>query len=188
MRSTYPFTAIVGQERMKRALILFSHLAVVWLLLSGHYDATLLTYGALSCAGVVALVWHLGILDMEALPTHLGLRPFLYLPWLFKEIVLSNLSVARVILSPSLPIEPRILRVSASQRTQVGQVMYANSITLTPGTITLDVRDGQLLVHALTKDSAEGLLSGEMDRRVAHLEARGAQREERAGLLGGHGA
>ncbi|MAG29364.1 MAG: hypothetical protein CL908_00535 [Deltaproteobacteria bacterium] len=166
---------------MKRALILFVHLMIVWLLLSGHYDATLITYGVLCCAGVVALVARLGILDMEALPTHLGVRPFLYIPWLLKEIVLSNLSVAKVILTPSLPIHPRILRISASQKTQVGQVMYANSITLTPGTVTLDVRNGQFLVHALTEDSAEGLLSGEMDRRVAHLEAKGAAREESMG-------
>ena len=164
---------------MKRALILFVALCVVWLLLSGHYTTTLMTYGALSCAGVVLLVRHLGILDVEALPTHLGIRPFLYAPWLLKEIVLSNLAVARVILNPRLPIHPRILRVDASQKTHVGQVTYANSITLTPGTVTLDMRDGRLLVHALTTDSAEGLLSGEMDRRVSRLEGRAGEYEAR---------
>jgi len=169
---------------MKRALTLFVALYAAWLLLSGHYDATLMTYGALSCAGVVALVAHLGILDGEALPVHLGIRPLLYAPWLMKEIVLSNVSVARAILDPKLPIHPRILRVDASQKTQIGQVIYANSITLTPGTVTLDVRDGKFLVHALTTDSAEGLLSGEMDRRVAHLEAFAAVREARAGASG----
>ena len=88
-----------------------------------------------------------------------------------KEIVLSNLAVARVILDPKLPIHPRILRVPAGQRSDLGQVIYANSITLTPGTVTLDVRDGHMLVHALTTESAKGLLTGEMDRRVAQLEA-----------------
>lgn len=155
---------------MKRGLILFVALFGVWLLLSGHYTQTLMTYGALSCLGVVLLVGYLGILDEEALPAHLGIRPLLYGPWLLKEIFVSNLSVAKVILSPDLPIRPRILRVDASQKTDVGRVTYANSITLTPGTVTLDVRDGKLLVHALTTDSAEGLLSGEMDRRVARLE------------------
>ena len=92
---------------------------------------------------------------------------------LLKEIVLSNIAVARVILDPRLPIHPRILRVEASQKTDVGRVTYANSITLTPGTVTLDVRDGKLLVHALTTGSAEGLLTGEMDRRVARLEGLG---------------
>ena len=162
---------------MKRALILFVHLMAVWLLFSGHYTVTLITYGAISCAGVVALVAHLGILDHEALPTHLGVRPFLYIPWLLKEVVVSNLSVARVILDPKLPIHPRILSIDASQKTEVGRVIYANSITLTPGTVTLDVRGGKMLVHALTKESAEGLLSGEMDRRVAHLEEKAVGRE-----------
>ena len=155
---------------MKRGSILFLTLFGVWLLLSGHYTTALMTYGALSCLGVVLLVAHLGILDDEALPAHLGIRPLLYGPWLLKEIVVSNLAVAKVILSPSLPIHPRILRVDASQKTDVGRVTYANSITLTPGTVTLDARGGKLLVHALTTDSAEGLLSGEMDRRVAKLE------------------
>jgi multicomponent Na+:H+ antiporter subunit E len=162
---------------MKRSMILFVHLMLVWLLLSGRFDATLVTYGVLSCFGVVAITAHLRILDHEALPTHLGLLPFLYLPWLFKEIVLSNLAVAKVILSPTLPIHPRIIRVSASQKTHVGQVIYANSITLTPGTVTLDVRDGKFLVHALTTESAEGLLSGEMDRRVTHIERNAAKWE-----------
>ena len=170
---------------MKRALILFVALFASWLLLSGHYDATLMTYGALSCAGVVALVAHLGILDVEALPVHLGIRPFLYLPWLMKEIVLSNLAVARVILDPRLPIHPRILSVESSQKTDVGRVTYANSITLTPGTVTLDVRDGRLLVHALTTGSAAGLLTGEMDRRVSQFEAAAAEREARAGARNG---
>ena len=128
---------------------------------------------ALSCAAVVAIVAHLGILDDEAVPIQLAPRHLFYVPWLAKEIVLSNLSVAKVILTPSLPIHPRILQVRASQKSDVAQVIYANSITLTPGTVTLDVRDGQFLVHALTTDSAEGLLSGEMDRRVSALEGSG---------------
>jgi multicomponent Na+:H+ antiporter subunit E len=162
---------------MKRSLILFVTLMAVWLLLSGHYNATLITYGVVSCLGVVALMAHLKILDEEALPAHLTLRACFYMPWLFKEIILSNLAVAKVILNPKLPIHPRILRIDASQETDVAQVIYANSITLTPGTVTLDVRHGKFLVHALTTDSAEGLLSGEMDRRVSHLEGHAAQSE-----------
>ncbi len=165
---------------MKRALMLFVVLYATWLLLSGHYDATLMAYGVLSCALVVLLVRHLGILDDEVLPIHLGVRPLLYAPWLLKEIVISNFSVARVILDPRLPIHPRILRVEASQKTDVGRVIYANSITLTPGTVTLDVRGNRLLVHALTTGSAAGLESGEMDRRVSHLEEAAARREARA--------
>ena len=155
---------------MKQALVLFAHLFLVWLLLSGHYDVALVTYGLLSSIGVVALMAHLRILDPEALPVHLGLRPWFFLPWLLKEIVLSNVAVARVILDPRLPIRPRLLRLRVSQRSDVCQVIHANSITLTPGTVALDARNGEFLVHALTEGSAAGLLSGEMDRRVAALE------------------
>lgn len=162
---------------MMRSVILFAHLLVAWLLLSGHYTPMLITYGVLSCAAIVALGAYLRILDREALPTHLGIQPFLYIPWLLKEVALSNVAVARVILDPALPIQPRILRIDASQQSDIGRVLYANSITLTPGTVTLDVRDGKLLVHALTADSAAGLLSGEMDRRVARVEANAAVEE-----------
>lgn len=155
---------------MKQALILFVNLMGVWLLLSGHFTQALITYGALSCAGVVWLMHHLDILDEEALPAYLGIRPLLYVPWLAKEIVVSNLAVIRVILDPKLPIQPRLLRIRVQQKTDVGQVIHANSITLTPGTVTLDVRNGEFLVHALTNESAEGVLSGEMDRRVTALE------------------
>jgi multicomponent Na+:H+ antiporter subunit E len=69
-----------------------------------------------------------------------------------------------------LPISPHLITVRTSQKTAVGQVIYANSITLTPGTISLDVRDDTILVHALTSDSAAGVEAGEMDRRVSRLE------------------
>jgi len=165
---------------MKQAVSLFVLLIGIWLLFSGHYDATLVSYGVLSCAVVVAISMRLGIVDTEALPRHLALRILLYLPWLFKEIVVSNIAVARVILDPSLPIRPRVLRVRASQSSEIAQVIHANSITLTPGTITLDVRGGNLLVHALTQESAEGVLSGEMDRRVTRLEAPASEAEATA--------
>ena len=80
--------------------------------------------------------------------------------------------VASVILNPRLAIRPRLVRVKGSQKTELGQVIYANSITLTPGTITLDVRDGEFLVHALTEEAAAGVESGNMDRRVTALEGR----------------
>jgi len=166
---------------MKHALTLFGFLMGTWLLLSGHFEPALIGYGVLCSAGVVALSARLGILDEEGVPIHLGLRTLRYLPWLFKEIVLSNWAVARVILDPRLPIRPRLIQLEASPRTVVGQVLLANSITLTPGTITLDVREGRLLVHALTEESAAGLLGGEMDRRVAWVEGHAARAGSEAG-------
>jgi multicomponent Na+:H+ antiporter subunit E len=95
---------------------------------------------------------------------------FLYLPWLVWQILKSNIDVARIILSRDLPISPRLVRVTSSQKTPTGKVIHANSITLTPGTLSLDVRDGQILVHALTAESAEAVAAGEIDRRVTRIE------------------
>jgi len=87
--------------------------------------------------------------------------------------VKSAWDVTRIILNPRLPVSPTLVRVKTSQKTTVGVVTYANSITLTPGTISVDVGRGEILVHALTREGAAGLQSGEMDRRVTRFEGSG---------------
>ena len=155
---------------MKVIAIRFCLLFGVWLLWSGHTEPLLLTFGLLSCALTSFLTARM-YRRSEVTPTYsLGLRPLAYLPWLTWEIVKSNIAVAKVVLSPKMAIQPRIIRVPASQRTEVGQAIFANSITLTPGTITLDLRQGEALVHALNDEAADGLLGGEMNRRVTALE------------------
>jgi multicomponent Na+:H+ antiporter subunit E len=96
-----------------------------------------------------------------------------YWPWLLWEIVKANLEVARLILAPRMAISPTVIKVKASQPDELGQVIYANSITLTPGTVSIDVRDATIEVHAITREMAEGLQTGEMDRRVTQMEGAG---------------
>ncbi|MEX0853405.1 MAG: Na+/H+ antiporter subunit E [Bauldia sp.] len=153
------------------ALVLF----VFWLLLSGHFTPFLVISGAVAAILTAALGLRLGYSDEEGHPIELLPRGLLYWPWLVKEAALSALSVARVILDPRLPISPRLVRVNTTQRGAVGYVTYANSITLTPGTITVeaDRPTGTLVVHALTEAAAQGLRSGEMDRRVTAMEGSG---------------
>ena len=153
-----------------QALILFVHLAIVWLLWSGYLEVALLTYGAISCALVVAASKRANILDRESLPFHMMFRSFAYLSWLIVEIIKSNIQVAKIVLDPKLPMRPQLVRVPYSQKTDVGTVIFANSITLTPGTITLAVRDGEMVVHALADPFANDLSDGEMDRRVCVME------------------
>ena len=153
-----------------QAVAILGWLGVAWFLWSGHTDPLLLGLGAVSCGFVLWLSLRLEVVDREREPYHLGYRPLLYLPWLLWEIAKANLHVAAVIWDPRLPIRPSLLRVPASQHTELGQAIYANSITLTPGTVSLDVRDGHILVHALTERSARGLETGEMNRRVTRLE------------------
>ncbi len=155
---------------MYRIISLNILLFAIWLLWSGHYTPLLLSFGVLSCLLSVYLCQRMGIIDPEGHPVHLLIGFALYIPWLAWSLLRANIDVARCILTPSLPISPRLIRVKASQKTHLGQVIYANSITLTPGTVSVDVEEGAITVHALTRDAASEIIAGEMDRRVTRLE------------------
>lgn len=159
---------------MKSAVSLFVILMSVWLLNSGHYTPLIISFGVASCLFVVWLSLRMGIVDDEAEPVHLIPRAVVYLPWLVKEIFKSNIDVARRVLSAGRPrISPRIIEAGTTQHSDLGRVIYANSITLTPGTISIRVRGAYITVHAISDDVADGLLEGEMDRRVTRLEGMG---------------
>ncbi len=157
--------------RLGRTLLLLALLISAWLLWSGLFKPLLLGLGAFSCVLVAYLTRRMGYIDNELFEVNFNLRFFGYWAWLGKEVVRSSFEVARVVLDPRLPISPRIVEVEATSRHPVDQVIYGNSITLTPGTIALDVRNGILKVHTLTQEGADALMSGEMDRRIAALRA-----------------
>ena len=159
---------------MFRILSLAAVLLVFWLLLSGHFTLFLVVSGAAIALLIAWLGSILGTADEEGLPIELVPRGLLYWPWLVKEAAKSAFDVALVVVNPSLPITPQLMRVKTSQKTAVGTTIYANSITLTPGTITVEVsrHDNELLVHALTRQAADGLAEGEMDRRVTVMEGK----------------
>jgi multicomponent Na+:H+ antiporter subunit E len=142
----------------------------MWLLMSGHYTPLLLSLGAVSVAGVALLVLRMRLPDREGAPFHIVLGLLGYLPWLVLEVFRSNVAVARVILSPSLPIRPRLVDFQGHQKTDLGRFIYANSITLTPGTITVGLDAEGFRIHALTREALDGTEEGEMDRRVCRLE------------------
>ncbi len=146
----------------------------VWLLNSGHYTLLMIGFGVGSCLFVVFLSLRMGIVDDEAVPVHLIPRAVVYAPWLVKEIFKANVDVARRVLAPGRPrISPRIIEAGTTQHSDLGRVIYANSITLTPGTISIRVRGPYITVHAIADEVAEGLLEGDMDRRVTKLEGMG---------------
>jgi len=147
----------------------------IWLLLSGFYDnPLLLTFGVLTCSLCVFIAWRAEVLDPEENPLRLGLKLqiFFYWPWLLVQIIKSNIDVTRIILDPKLPISPTMISVRPTQRTDLGRVIYANSITLTPGTVTTYMRGETFDVHALTQQAADDVLEGEMGRRVTKLETK----------------
>ena len=156
---------------MRRYLSAFIALYLFWVLLSGYFTPFLLTAGA-SCA--LALLWfghRLGVIDPEGHPVEMARRAVAYWLWLFVEIVKSGWAVSRIIWHPSLPISPTMVHFRPLQRTAAGLVTHANSITLTPGTITVEASAEEFIVHGLTRGSANGTISSEMDRRVAGCEA-----------------
>lgn len=147
-----------------------------WLVLSGKFDAPHLAAGAV-CAVVVAVLSR----RLLRLPPPLGphpahplggvrwLRLAAYLPWLAWQVVVANLHVARIVLHPRLPIDPCVVRLDTPTPHTLARLTVTNSITLTPGTVTLDADVGGYLVHALTRSAAAAVERGAMHRRVQAL-------------------
>jgi len=157
---------------MLHAVGVFIVLYGFWLLLSGYFTGFLLAAGAGCALAIVLFARGLGIIDRENQPLHLGWRViFSYWPWLLKEIIKSAWDVTWRILNPRLPISPTLARFKPSQHTDLGLVIHANSITLTPGTISVAVSRNEFVVHALTAEGAASLAGSEMDRRVTAMES-----------------
>jgi len=152
-----------------RKLMTLLLLAGAWLLWSGLYKPLLLGLGLFSCLLVMYIARRTGFFQRDVFSLHLTPRLSVYWLWLLKEVFKSNLDVARIILDPKLPIKPQLARVDASHFGQVGQAILGNSITLTPGTVTMDIRNGEMLVHCLTDATAKSLQEGEMMRRLAKV-------------------
>lgn len=153
-----------------RSVTLAFSLAAIWLVLSGELTPLFLSLAAISILLTVLLCRRMDVIDHEGHPVHLSARAITYFPWLAWEIVKSAIDIARIIIRARIPISPVVITVKATQKTELGRVIYGNSITLTPGTVTLALDDEMLTVHALTAATAEGVQSGEMDRRVTALE------------------
>ena len=153
-----------------KSLILFLILLSLWLLISGYYNFLLIGLGIISCAFSVYVAKRGKLIDDEGLPLFFMPRLLNYLIWLFKEILMSNLATAKVIINGK--VEPETFTVKASQVTDVAKVTYANSITLTPGTVTTKMHKDVFEVHALNADFGNDIRTNEMDRKVTWLESK----------------
>lgn len=155
---------------LKATVILY----ILWLMLSGKLEAKFLIVGFAAAAVIAWLcLKSLWILDEKRERTYSLLDVSLwrfarYWLWLFVEIVKASLDVARLVVQPKMPIDPQIIEFDCKFDNPIATTMLINSIILTPGTVTLDVLDGNhFVVHALTYDAAKGLLEGEMQRHIA---------------------
>ncbi len=158
-----------GAARPLQLAGLLVALLVSWVLWSGIYKPLLLWLGLFSCLLSVWLAQRMGFFRHP-----MSLRTLLRLPahwfWLLGEIVRSSVEVARVVLSPSLPISPTVVELTTTEASDAGKVILGNSITLSPGTVTIDVHEDRLLVHCLTEHSASQLRDPQLQRRIARLE------------------
>ncbi len=160
---------------MKYSFTLLLALVASWLLWSGHFDNYfILLLGGLSVLLCLWICVRMKIVDEEGAPLELSLIRLIfgYVPYLIKEIVISNLEVARIILSPKLELQRNLIEIGAHQKTEIGKVVMANSITLTPGTVSVSMEKDRILVHCLSFEGAEDDLSGDMDRRICRLEGK----------------
>ncbi len=144
-------------------------LYVFWLLLSGQMQTLLLVLGLLSVGITLYIVNRMNVMDHESYPWQLSAQLPAYISYLMKEIVLSNIDVARRILAPD-PVKPLLVEVPLQQKSDLARAIYANSITLTPGTVSIALTEDKILVHALSKEGAELLASGEMSAKIPDRE------------------
>ena len=147
--------------RVKGTLFLFGF----WLLLSASFDVAHVVAGAFFAA-VVMWLNPVGGASATRLSWVAALS---YLPWLIGRILKSGFHVSRLILTPSLPIAPRLIRHQTNLKSDGELVILGNSITLTPGTITVEVAPGELVVHAIDEASCVDLTEGVLEARVARM-------------------
>ncbi len=160
-------SARVATGRIVVAGLLF---AATWMLWSGMMKPLLLGLGLVSVLLVLWLALRIGFFDPSMHALHLLRRLPRFWLWLIPEIVKANLAVTRIVLSPSLPVSPCITTVHASGLSRVSQAVLANTITLTPGTLTLDIDEGRIEVHCLTREAAKALEAPALIERAGQLD------------------
>jgi multicomponent Na+:H+ antiporter subunit E len=162
-------------RQLAQWLLLFG----LWVAFSGQIVVEFLVLGALTAAAALAFSellfrgTHEGM--FPSAPPHISwyvrttLRFLLYIPWLGYEIIVSNLHVTYLVLHPRMPIDPSLVEFATSLQSERAQVLLAQSITLTPGTVTVDASNGKFVIHCLSNQSREGLAEGKLQAKIANV-------------------
>jgi multicomponent Na+:H+ antiporter subunit E len=159
-------------KRISTYLLLTAFLIVAWVLWSGMFKPLLIGLGAFSCVLTVYLASRMGYFHSGTYALQFSVGLLSYWLWLLREIVSSSIEVARVVLAPKLDLSTQVVEIDVADLEPVDQAILGNSITLTPGTLTLEVANDRLLVHALTTEGANAVVNGDMKHRVAALRNR----------------
>lgn len=140
-------------------------LCVFWISLSGYFTPLMLGLGLASVALTIFLAHRMNLIDDESFPSHLFSRLPAFFIYILNEIVKANIDVVKRVVTPS-SISPQLIDIPMPQKSDLGRVIYANSITLTPGTVSVALSDDSLTIHALTKEAADDLAEGSMSKRI----------------------
>jgi len=159
-----------AKSKLQNFFATFVMLFVFWMILSEKFDLFHLSLGVI-CTFIISYLSHdLLFANVRVGDIRVIVQRFIaYIPWLLYQIVTANLHVAYLALSPGMPIDPQIIRFKSKLESDISFVTLANSITLTPGTVTMEIYDGEFVVHALSRKVADDLNTGEMEDKVAHI-------------------
>ncbi len=134
------------------SLVLALALAATWITLSGYFKPMLLILGAISVIFVLAMTIRMKITDNETAPYMTIPQTLVYFVWLFGEIIKANVAVVKAVLKPDMEVTPTLTKIPLPLKQDISKVMFANSITLTPGTVSVDIQQDHILVHALLSE------------------------------------
>ena len=154
-----------------KKIVTFIFLAFLWLLMSGLYKTLIIIFGAVSVVLVMFFIQRMAENDGYEIKSHLTFfKTLKYFGWLFIEVVKSNWEVSKILLSQTIQVNQKFIETPASQKSDLAKVLFANSITLTPGTVTVETEDKGFIVHALnvTDTSLDELKS--MNEKVSSIE------------------
>ncbi len=142
-----------------------------WILLSGEFTFILITSGVVASL-ITAYLSHDIFVGKADLKTETGrvFKFIVYIPWLLWEIILANVEIAYLVLNPKPLVDPQIVRFKNDLKTDLGIVTLAHSITLTPGTVTVEADREEFVIHAIWQKSADGIIGGEMQQKVKKIE------------------
>lgn len=156
---------------MLRLLLISLPLMALWLLMSGIFKPLLIAFGVISCGLAVWFMHRMEKADNEIFKISVSpIKIASYLIWLMKEIAVSTLNVTKIVLQQRPNYNQKLFSIPITQESDIGQVIFANSITLTPGTITVETEPGYFLVHALDHQPADYDALADMDHRVTSTE------------------
>jgi multicomponent Na+:H+ antiporter subunit E len=152
-------------------ILTFLILFTFWCIFSGYFDAFHLLLGVICSIIVTIFSSHYLFPEPITIESIKRIGRFIgYIPWLIYQIIIANLQVVYLVLHPRMPINPKIITVETTLKDDISRVIMANSITLTPGTITVDIKDNTFWVHSLSDASSSGLINGDIEQKVKTTE------------------